>query len=117
VTDEHVVFDRDAFADERMTRDLAAPPDDRVPLNLDKRPDSRIVPDRAAVKIDESGKADVVAQPDVRGNALKLAFECQQAPLPAFTAPSVSKRILKSVVNDEVLTYRRSRRTISSKLV
>ena len=41
----------------------------------------------------------------------------QQAPLPEITAPGVASRILMSVQSEQVLAYRRSRRTISSNVV
>src|ERR1700720_1884167 len=53
VADEHVVFDRDALANEAMAGDLAVLSDSRVLLNLNKSPDFRVVTDFATIKIDE----------------------------------------------------------------
>ena len=53
MTNEHLVLDVDAFANEAMTRDLAIAADSRALLNLDERTDLRVVADFAAVKVDE----------------------------------------------------------------
>src|SRR5262249_32052257 len=62
VPDEDLVLERHALADEAVARDLAAPANDRVLLDLDEGPDLRLVPDAAAVEVDEVGEGDVVAE-------------------------------------------------------
>jgi hypothetical protein len=68
VTDEGVILDGHALADERVTGDLAAPPDGRVLLNLDEGADLGFVADRAPVQIDEFTQPDALTEPDVRRN-------------------------------------------------
>ena len=57
VADEDVVLNRDAFADERMARDLAALADAGVLLDLDEGADLRFVADLATVQVDELARA------------------------------------------------------------
>jgi hypothetical protein len=68
MADEGVVLDRDAFADESVAGDLAAPADRGVLLNLDERPNPGFVSDGAPVQVDEFSETDVLAEPDVRRN-------------------------------------------------
>jgi hypothetical protein len=53
----HFVFDGYTFADEGVARDLAVPSDSGVLLNFDKGADFGVVPDGAAIQIDEFGKS------------------------------------------------------------
>src|SRR5712691_7097947 len=117
VPDEDLILDGDAFADERVARNLAATAHLRVLLDLDERADFGFVANLAAVQVDELPKRDVVPQLDVRRNGLLLVHQHQQAPFPAMTAAGVWSRILMSVHSERVRAYRRSRRTISSKVV
>src|SRR2546425_6701390 len=129
VADEDVVLDRHAFTDEGVARNLAPPADLRIFLDLDERPDLRFVADLAAVQVDELRELDVLPQLDVGRNVHRFVhrqttldiLHCpgphQQAPFPEITAAGVIRRILISVQSERVLAYRRSRRTISSKVV
>src|SRR2546428_1132789 len=125
VADEDVILDRHAFTDEGVARNLAAPADLRILLDLDERPDLRFVADLAAVQVDELRELDVLPQLDVGRNTEvfvhrhtppALPRPSQQAPFPEMTAAGVARRILISVQSERVLAYRRSRRTISSKV-
>ena len=66
MADEDVVLDRHAFADERMTRDFAAPADRRVLLNFDECPDLGLVANGTAIQVDELAKGDARTETDVR---------------------------------------------------
>ena len=72
VSDEDVVFDLDAFADEGVARDLAIRAHTGIFLNLDEGPDLGVVPDRATVEIDELGQLDAFPQLDAGSNRKKL---------------------------------------------
>jgi hypothetical protein len=61
MTDKNIVFYMNAFADERVRRDLAVSAYDRVLLDFNKRADSRIVADFTSVKIHEREYLDVFA--------------------------------------------------------
>jgi hypothetical protein len=69
VSDEHIVLDGHAFADERVALDLAVPADAGVLLHFHECPDLRIVADRTAVKVDELGQTDILAELHVIGYA------------------------------------------------
>jgi hypothetical protein len=51
VTHEHLVFDRYAVAQERVTGDLAARTDDGAALDLDECGDASVVTDAAAIHV------------------------------------------------------------------
>src|SRR5688572_18680267 len=53
VTNEHLVFDRDAFTNESMTAHFAAAADPGPLLHFHERPDLRLVTNLATVKICE----------------------------------------------------------------
>src|SRR5262249_53355180 len=53
MSDEHIVFDRDSVADERMALNLAVRTDRSSALDLDERADPGVVADPAAVEIRE----------------------------------------------------------------
>ena len=72
---EYVVFDGDAFADERMTRDFAALADRRVFLDLDKGADLGFIADFAAVKIDELGELHIFPKLHIRRDAYMRVHE------------------------------------------
>src|SRR2546426_8818631 len=87
------------------------------------------IEDHREQQVDELRKLDVLPQLDVGRNVHRFVhrqttldiLHCpgpyQQAPFPEITAAGVIKRILISVQSERVLAYRRSRRTISSKVV
>ena len=70
VSDEYLGLDGYAFANERMTRDLATSSDSRALLNLDKRADPCLVANLAAIKVDEGKDLDVATEPDVWRDSL-----------------------------------------------
>src|SRR3989454_11105979 len=129
VANEDVVLDCHAFTDEGVAGNLAPPAHLRILLDLDERPDLRFVADLAAVQVDELRELNVLPQLDVGRNVDRFVhrettldiLHCpgphQQAPFPEITAAGVIKRILISVQSERGLAYRRSRRTISSKVV
>ena len=61
MSDENLIFNRDAFADEGMAGYLAVPSDPGVFLYLDKRADLGVIANLAAVEVDELREFDVVA--------------------------------------------------------
>ena len=65
MSDKHVVFDRHSFANEGVTRNLAALADDGILLDLDKRADLGFVPNFAAIEVNEFREPDVFPQLDV----------------------------------------------------
>src|ERR1700730_4743825 len=70
VADEYFGFDGYAFADERVTGNLAAR-SNRCPfLHLYERSDPGLVSDLAPVKVNESVNADITPQLYVRGDEL-----------------------------------------------
>ena len=84
MTNEDVVLNRDAFADERMARDLAAPPDTRILLNLDEGADLGFVADLAAVKIDELRKFDGLAELYIRPDRAEFVLAHRRTSSPLF---------------------------------
>ena len=70
MSDEYLGLDGHAFADEGMARDLATSANSRALLNLDKRADLCLVPNFAAIKVDESKDLDVATEPDVWRDSL-----------------------------------------------
>src|SRR5439155_8342536 len=78
---EHLVLDRHTFADEAVALDLAARPDLRALLDLHERADRRLVPDLAAVKIDERVQPYVAPQLDVRGDPPQQTVALFRTPL------------------------------------
>jgi len=72
VTDENVIFDGHAFADERMAGYLAVPSYRCVFLDLHKSADFRVISDRAPVEIDELRQPDVLSQLNVGSNTQKV---------------------------------------------
>src|SRR5262249_35899626 len=67
VSDKDLVLDRDPLADEGMRRYLAARPDHGPRLHLDKGADQGLVPDGAAIEVDELRLRDPhpLTEPDV----------------------------------------------------
>ena len=61
MADKNLLFDGDTFTNEGVRRDLASGSDGCVFLNLDEGPDLRLITNRAAVKIHQTGVED----PDV----------------------------------------------------
>ena len=79
---ENIVFNRDAFADERVARYLASAPNLGVFLNLDEGSDFRFFADLAAIQIDEFRELDVFAELYIRS---KLQYSFTGEPtLPSF---------------------------------
>jgi hypothetical protein len=72
MSDEDIVLNHHAFADEGMTRDLASLPDTRVFLNFNEGADLGLVADRASIQIDELRQPDVGSKSDVGRNTLVL---------------------------------------------
>src|SRR5207247_2307429 len=62
MADENVIFDRHAFAKERVARYLAAFTYPHAFLNLDKCADPRVVTDLAAVRVDERVNLHIAAE-------------------------------------------------------
>ena len=62
MSDERIIFNGHAFADEGVAGDLHAPPNFRALLNLDERADAALVADLASVEIDEIVDPDVSTQ-------------------------------------------------------
>src|ERR1700733_13540978 len=81
MSDKYVVLDLDAFADECMTRDLAAFSDRGVFLDFDKRADLRLVPNFTPVEIDEFGKLDALSKLNVRSNRAVFVHRRTNSPL------------------------------------
>src|SRR5262249_53749851 len=71
VADEYVILDNDAFANERVARNLAAGADDGILLNLNKTTDARLVPHCTAVKVSEAEHLDRPPQADIGSDAVK----------------------------------------------
>src|SRR5215831_3310735 len=71
MTNEYIVLDGDAFANKRVTRNLAAGTDDRILLNLNKTTDARLIPYRTAVKVSEPEYLDGPPQSDIGSDAVK----------------------------------------------
>src|SRR5262245_50879916 len=80
MADKHFVLDFDAFADERMRRDLAERTDRRVLLKRDKGPDLRIVANLASIQVHQIRVVndDVAAEPD-------RWRDRHQSPVPSFS--------------------------------
>jgi hypothetical protein len=64
VADEYPVAEFHSFADEGMTRDLAASPHDCPFLDLHERADARPIADAAAVEVRERLDHDVFPEVD-----------------------------------------------------
>jgi hypothetical protein len=62
MADEHAVPERDPFADERVTLDLAKPTDTHARLDLDKRTNLRIRTNTATIEIGEAVNDDALAE-------------------------------------------------------
>jgi hypothetical protein len=80
MTDEHVVFDRDAFTNKTMAGDLAVLPDCCVLLDFDKGSDFRVLSDLAAIKVDEFGKLNSLSQFHVWSNRAEFVHRCTNFP-------------------------------------
>ena len=65
MTDENLILDLHAVADERVARDLASRADRRPPLDLDEGSDAGVTPDAAAVKVRERPDSYVFTEFDV----------------------------------------------------
>src|SRR5438034_5996571 len=76
-----------------MALNLAAGADLHALLDLHERPDQRLVADRAAVEVDEREDLDVLAQPDVGGDAAGERVAVFGAPPPGHHAPRTAAPI------------------------
>ena len=76
MTDEHFVFDINAFTNKSVAGNLAAFTDGGVFLDFNERANFRVVANLAAVQIDELGKADAVSQFHIRSNADEVVQAC-----------------------------------------
>src|SRR5437773_11832993 len=76
-----------------MALNLAAGADLHALLDLHERPDQRLVADRAAVEVDEREDLDVLAQPDVGGDAAGERVAAFGAPPPGHHAPPTAAPI------------------------
>src|SRR5437868_4426179 len=81
MANKNTVFDRHTFTDESMTGNLAAFADARIFLYLDKCTDFRLIPDLAAVKIDELRERNFPAESHIRRDAKVRTHRCTNAPL------------------------------------
>ena len=62
MADKYIVLDRDSFADEGVTGNLAVTSNLRILLDLYERADLGLITDLASIKIDKLGKLYVFAQ-------------------------------------------------------
>jgi hypothetical protein len=83
MANENVVLDSDAFANERVTRNLAAGADGGILLDLNKTTDARLIPHCTAVKVGEAEYLDSPSQADIGSDAVK----CFHAVLVVFRRP------------------------------
>src|SRR5204863_2879452 len=72
MSDKHLILDLDPFADEGVAGNFHPAPHRGAALNLDKRAYFRLVPDLAAVEVDELENLDVAAKLDVIRDRLEL---------------------------------------------
>src|SRR5258705_6866577 len=72
MANEYVVLDSDAFANERVARNLAAGADGGILLNLNETTDARLIPHCTAVKVSEAEYLDRPSQADIGSDAVKL---------------------------------------------
>jgi hypothetical protein len=70
VTDEGLILDHDPLAEEAVALDLAVFADGAPFLDLDEGADLGVVPDPAAVEVDEVGEKDVGTEDDAGGDFL-----------------------------------------------
>src|SRR5215469_4465234 len=73
VTDEHAVLDPYTFTNERVAGNFAASSHAGVFLDFDEGADFCVITNLATIQVDKTGELDVVAKPDVGGNALEIA--------------------------------------------
>src|SRR6266403_782105 len=71
MANEYVVLDSDAFANERVARNLAAGADGGILLNLNETTDARLIPHCTAVKVGEAEHLDRPSQADIGSDAVK----------------------------------------------
>lgn len=70
VANKYIIFDGNAFADKGMTGDLDISSDPGIFLNLDECPNLGIVPNFTSIEVDEGEDLDIIAEFDVRRDAL-----------------------------------------------
>src|SRR5260370_35129797 len=73
MTYEHTVFDAYPLANKSVAGNLAAPSHTCVLLDFNEGADLCIVSYLATIEVDESGEFDIVAKPDVGGDAQEVA--------------------------------------------
>jgi hypothetical protein len=71
MSDKHFVLDRDPFADEAVTRNLAPGADPGPFLDFHERADLREITNLAPIEVREIADADAHPQLYVRGNTLE----------------------------------------------
>ena len=72
MANEYVVFDSDAFTNERVaSKFCSARACGGVLLNLNKTTDARLIPDHTAVKINEAEYLDGASQESIGSDAVK----------------------------------------------
>jgi hypothetical protein len=72
MSDEDVIFNLHAFADERMAGNLDVVPDNGILLNLNEGADLGIIANRASIKIDECENLCILAQLYIRCNTAEI---------------------------------------------
>src|SRR5215208_8293315 len=86
MTYEHVVLDSDAFANERVTRNLTAGTDDSILLNLNKTTNARLIPDCTTVKISETEYLYGTPQGNIGSDAVKRFHAVHDVPASVFAS-------------------------------
>src|SRR5437660_10601973 len=81
MTNENVVLNVHALADERVAGNLAAAPDPRILLNLDEGPDFGFVANFTTVEVNEFGELYLFSALDCRADRSVLAHSASAARL------------------------------------
>ena len=71
MANKYVVLDSDAFANERVARNLTAGTDDGILLNLNKTTNARLIPHCTAVKVSEAEYLYGTSQGNIGSDAVK----------------------------------------------
>src|SRR5437867_11781122 len=80
MTNEHVVLNVHALADERVDGNLAAAPDPRILLNLDEGRDFGFVANFTTVEVNEFGELYVFSELDGRGDRNEFDYSASGLP-------------------------------------
>src|SRR6266576_174912 len=98
MTNKYVVLDSDAFANERVARNLAAGTDDCILLNLNKTTNARLIPHCTAVKVSETEYLDGTSQGNIESDAVKhfhaVLMMCRRRFLPSRCCDMTSRASL-----------------------